>query len=100
MSISKEQLNQSFKDKAYVELEDLVHLIEENFGYSVTLKRKDGLPSLKEEQKIRMTSLVFKDEGVLTQLQQAQKDRRDGISTYSESEEEFARLLDEVGNEK
>ncbi|MDT3425092.1 ribosomal protein L7/L12 [Paenibacillus forsythiae] len=100
MSISKEQLEQSFKDKSYVELKDLVQLIEENFGFSVTLQRKDKQPTFTEEQKKRMTSLIFKDDSVLTQLHQAQKDRTDGISTYSDSEEEFAKLLDEVGNEK
>ncbi|MEK3686578.1 hypothetical protein [Paenibacillus sp. FSL R10-2736] len=45
-----------------------------------------------DEQKKRMTSVIFKDEAVLSQLQQAQKDRNEGISTYSDSEEEFAQL--------
>lgn len=31
MSISKKQLEQSFRDKSYVKLKDLVQLIEENF---------------------------------------------------------------------
>lgn len=42
-----------------------------------------------------MTSVIFNNEGVLSQLQQAQKDRKDGISTYSDSEEEFAEFLNE-----
>lgn len=100
MSISKEQLDQSFKNKSYVELKDLVQLIEENFGFNVTLQRKDGQPTFTDEQKKRMTSVIFKDGAVLSQLKQAQKDRKDGISTYSDSEEEFAELLNEVGNEK
>ncbi|OMF33383.1 hypothetical protein BK132_04055 [Paenibacillus sp. FSL H8-0259] len=54
---------------------------------------------LTDEQKKQMTSVIFKDEGVLSQLQQAQKDRRDGISTYSDSEEEFAQLLNKTQNE-
>ncbi|MFC6652312.1 hypothetical protein [Paenibacillus rhizoplanae] len=54
---------------------------------------------LTDEQKKQMTSVIFKDEGVLSQLQQAQKDHRDGISTYSDSEEEFAQLLDKTQNE-
>ncbi|WP_339223484.1 hypothetical protein [Paenibacillus sp. FSL H8-0332] len=53
---------------------------------------------LTDEQK-KLTSVIFKDEGVLSQLQQAQKDRRDGISTYSDSEEEFAQLLNNIQNE-
>jgi hypothetical protein len=40
MTISKDQLEKSFKNKSYVELEDLVQLIEDNFGFSVTLKKK------------------------------------------------------------
>ncbi|AIQ16981.1 hypothetical protein H70357_10145 [Paenibacillus sp. FSL H7-0357] len=96
MSISKEQLEQSFQGKSYVDLKDLVQLIEENFGFNVTLQRKDEQPIFTEEQKKRMTSVIFKDEGVLSQLQQAQKDRKDGVSTYSDSEEEFTQLLKEA----
>ncbi|MGF7046629.1 hypothetical protein J2T13_001127 [Paenibacillus sp. DS2015] len=99
MSISKEQLEQSFRDKSNVELEDLVQLIEENFGFNVMLQRKDEHPTFTDKQKKRMTSVIFKDEGVLTQLQHAQKDRTDGISTYNDSEEEFAKLLNEVEND-
>jgi hypothetical protein len=98
MSISKEQLEQSFRGKAYVELKDLVQLIEDNFGFNVTLQRKNE-PAFTDEQKKRMTSVIFKDEGVLSQLKQAQKDRKDGISTYSDSEEEFSQLLKEAQNE-
>jgi hypothetical protein len=47
-----------------------------------------------------MASIIFKDDSVLHQLRQTQKDVEAGISTYSDSEEEFARLQDEVGNEK
>lgn len=99
LSISKEQFEQSFKDKSFFELEDLVHLIEDNFGYNVTLKKKDN-SELTDEQKKKMEFVIFKDESVLHQLRQTQKDVEAGISAYSDSEEEFARLLYEVGNEK
>jgi hypothetical protein len=98
LSLSKEQLEQSFKDKSYVELEDLVQLIEDNFGYSVTLKRKDK-SMLTDGQKKQMTSAIFKDKEVLYQLRQAKKDREAGTSTHSDSEEEFAQLLAEIDNE-
>ncbi|WP_340022317.1 hypothetical protein MHI24_25315 [Paenibacillus sp. FSL K6-1096] len=52
--------------------------------------------TLTDEQKQQMTSVIFKDEDILSQLLQAQKDRMDGISTYSNSEEEFAQLLDKI----
>ena len=50
MSISKEQLEQSFRDKSSVELEDLVQLIEENFGFNVTLQRKNEQPTFTDEE--------------------------------------------------
>lgn len=93
MSISKEQLDHSLCGKSYVELKDLVQLIEDNFGYSVTLQRKKERHILTEEQKARITSFIFKDESVLSQLHQAMNDRGHGISTYSDSEDEFAQLL-------
>lgn len=99
MSISKEQLEQSFQGKSFVELKDLVQLIEENFGFNVTLQRKDEQPTFTDEQKKRMTSVIFKEEAVLSQLQQAQKDRESAISTYSDNEEEFAQLLKEMRND-
>lgn len=54
----------------------------------------------KEHFKQKMTSAIFNDEVVLYQLRQAQKDRQDGISSYSDSEEEFSQLLNEIRNEK
>jgi hypothetical protein len=97
MSLTKDQLEQSFKDKTYVELDDLIQLIEDNFGYSVTLKKKDRLS---DDQKKKMTSEIFRDEAVLYQLRQAKQDREQGVSTYSDSEEEFTKLLTEVDNGK
>ncbi len=97
MSLTKDQFEQSFKNKAYVELDDLVKLIEDNFGYSVTLKKKHHLT---DEQKKKLTSEIFRDESVLNQLRQAQQDREQGVSTYSDSEEEFAKLLIEAENGK
>lgn len=100
MSISKDTLDQSFKHKSVVELEDLVHFIEDHFGYQVTLRKKMDTVSLSKEQKQKLTSVIFKDPHVLYQLKQANDDRQKGISTYSDSEEEFAQLLDEVSHDK
>ncbi|WP_342477329.1 hypothetical protein NYE24_29870 [Paenibacillus sp. FSL H7-0350] len=47
-----------------------------------------------------MSTVIFKDEDVLSQLRKAKNDRENGISTYSNSEEEFAQLLKEVQNEQ
>lgn len=46
-----------------------------------------------------IVSHTANDELKVEILQQAQKDRRDGISTYSDSEEEFAQLLNKTQNE-
>lgn len=100
MSISKEQLEQSLQGKSYVDLKDLVQLIEENFGFNVTLQRREERSTFTEEQKKRMSAVIFKDEDVLSQIRQAKYDQENGISTYSDSEEDFAQLLKEVQNEK
>jgi hypothetical protein len=97
VSISKEQLEHSFKDKSYVELEDLVHLIEDNFGYNVTFKKKDN-SELTDDHKKKMSSILFKDESVLHQLRQTQEDIEAGMLIYSDNEEDFARLINEVEN--
>lgn len=59
MSISKEQLEQSFNNKSIVELEDLVRLIEENFGYTVTLKKKENGNISDEQKKLPMKRLDY-----------------------------------------
>lgn len=100
MFISKDILEQSFKDKSVVELEDLVHIIEDHFGYSVSLSKKADSISLTDKQKQKLTSIIFKDPDVLYQLEQANHDRQKNISSYSDSEEEFAQLLDEVAHDK
>ncbi|ETT33410.1 hypothetical protein MKZ07_00010 [Paenibacillus sp. FSL P4-0338] len=89
-----------FQGKSYVDLKDLVQLIEENFGFNVTLQRKEDHPNFTEDQKKRMSTVIFKDEDVLSQLHKAKNDRENGISTYSNSEEAFAQLLKEVQNEQ
>ncbi|OMF84554.1 hypothetical protein BK147_33095 [Paenibacillus sp. FSL R7-0337] len=78
----------------------MVQLIEENFGFNVTLQRKEDHPNFTEDQKKRMSTVIFKDEDVLSQLRKAKNDRENGISTYSNSEEAFAQLLKEVQNEQ
>ncbi|MNN98472.1 hypothetical protein D3C81_2178710 [compost metagenome] len=75
-----------------------MQLIEDNFGFNVTLQRKDE-PAFTDEQKNKMASVIFNDKDVLSQLRQAKHDRENGISTYSDSEEEFAQLLKEAQNE-
>lgn len=89
MSLSKHTLEQSFKEKSVV-------LIEDHFGYHDQLTRKDEAEGLTTEQKKMLTSVIFNDPDVIKQLSQAELDRQNDISTYSDDEEEFARLLTEV----
>ncbi|MDF2658946.1 MAG: hypothetical protein K0Q94_1737 [Paenibacillus sp.] len=96
MLLSKQTLELSFKGKSVVELEDLVHLIENHFGYHVQLTPKEEPKVLTDTQKKRLTSIIFNDPNVINQLAQAEKDRQNGVSTYSDDEEEFSRLLSEV----
>ncbi|WP_379206603.1 hypothetical protein [Paenibacillus sp. GCM10012303] len=96
MSLSKQTLELSFKGKSVVELEDLVHLIENHIGYQVQLTPKEEPKVLTDTQKKRLTSIIFNDPNVINQLAQAEKDRQNGVSTYSDDEEEFSRLLSEV----
>jgi hypothetical protein len=97
MALSREQLERNLKNKPFVELDDLVQLIEDNFGYSVTLKKKRIVSS---EQKKQLASAIFKNEGVLSQLRQSKRDKEAGISTYSDSDEEFERPFTEADNAK
>ncbi|MWC26916.1 hypothetical protein [Paenibacillus sp. MMS18-CY102] len=100
MALSKHELEQSFRDKSVVELEDLVHLIEDHFGYHVRLTRKEEQVSLPDIQKKKMTAAIFNDPNVIHQLTQAELDRQKGISTYSDDEEEFARLIAETKHDQ
>ncbi|MBB3108342.1 F0F1-type ATP synthase delta subunit [Paenibacillus phyllosphaerae] len=100
MSLSKKALEQSFKDKSVVELEDLVHLIEDHFGYHVQLTRLEQSVELTDTQKKKLTSEIFRDQNVIHQLTQAENDRHNGISTYSDDEDEFARFLNEMNHGK
>lgn len=52
------------------------------------------------EQKKRMAPVIFKDEQVLYPLRQARNDRKAGVTTYSDSEEQFAQLIAEVEHGK
>lgn len=48
--ITKEQFEKSLGDKSRIELDDLIHVIEEQFGYKVSIAK-----NYTEEQKEKMT---------------------------------------------
>ena len=92
--ITKDQLDKSLKHKTFIELEDLVELIEQQFGYQVSLAKKDH-SSLTEEQKKKMTKIIFSDEDVLRQLNESElESEENGIESF----EDFKRFMNEVRN--
>lgn len=82
------------KNKSVIELNELKQVIEEQFDYHVSLSKKRKDESLTK----RVIEVIMSDEDVLDQLRKAKADREEGISTYSDDEEEFARLVDEVNS--
>ncbi|BBI32267.1 hypothetical protein [Cohnella abietis] len=50
--------------------------------------------------RLLLTTFIFNDADVIYQLSQAEKDRQEAISTYSDNEEEFAVLLSEIIHKK
>jgi hypothetical protein len=92
--ITKHQLDNSLKHKTFIELEDLVELIEQQFGYQVSLAKKDH-NNLTEEQKKKLAKIVFSDEDVLRQLQESESEPE---NNDIESHEDFARFMNEARN--
>jgi hypothetical protein len=87
--ITKDQLDHSLKHKTFIELEDLVELIEQQFGYQVSLAKKDH-NNLTEEQKKKLAKIVFSDEDVLRQLQESESEPE---KNDIESHEDFIVML-------
>lgn len=87
--ITKERFERNIKSTSVVELVELVKVIEEEFGYSVSLAKKDR-DKLTEEQKKRMTKAVFENKEILRQLDQSEWDQEENDIT---DPHEFAKLL-------
>lgn len=92
--ITKDQLDNSLKHKTFIELEDLVELIEQKFGYQVSLAKKDH-SNISGEQKKKMAKIMFSDEDVLRQLQESESEPE--INDI-ESHEDFIRFMNEASN--
>lgn len=90
--ITKEQLNNNLGNKSKIELVDLIQVIEEQFGYRVSISRK-----FTEEQKKKMTKAIFSNEDVLRQLDESELEPE---GNDIESFEDYSRFMKEVGNEQ
>lgn len=86
--LTREQFDKIFKDKSVIEPEDLVYVLEEKLGYSVSLKKRHRLT---EGDKRRMTKAIFSNEEILKQLQESAANQN-----YIYDEEEFTRFVEEV----
>lgn len=92
--ITREKFESKVKNKSVIELSELIQVIEEQFGYDVYLSKKRKDETLTK----RVTEAIMSNEDVLNQLKKAKADREAGISTYSDDEKEFSRLVDEVNS--
>jgi hypothetical protein len=92
--ITRERFEKIVKGKDKIDLDELVMVIENEFGYSVKLEEKNGI-NISEEQTRKMTDLIFSNEDVLKQLHESSKETDDD---YIDDEEEFMRLIKEAAD--
>lgn len=90
--ITHKDLEKIFQGKEEIQAEDLVYVLEEKLGYSVSIEKK---PQFTEKQKKRMTDWIFSNEEILRQLRESAEN-----PDYIEDEEEFSRFIQEVRNER
>lgn len=87
--ITRERFEKIVKNKHRIDLEELVMVIESEFGYSVKLEEKDK-NTFTELQRRSMTDIIFKNENVLKQLHDSSFESDDD---YIEDEEAFMKLI-------
>jgi hypothetical protein len=89
--ITRERFDNVVKNKHIINLEELINIIENEFGYSVNLEDKDK--GTYNKQQIReMTKAIFNNPKVLKQLHESSLEPDD---EYIEGEEEFIKLIHE-----
>jgi hypothetical protein len=89
--ITKEQFEKSLGNKSKIALNDLIHVIEEQFGYKVSISKK-----FTEEQKKKMTKAIFTNEDVLKQLDESELEPEgNDIGSF----EAYTRFMKEVPSE-
>jgi hypothetical protein len=92
--ITRERFEKIIRGKDKIDLEELVMVIENEFGYSVKLEEKKQA-DFTEGQKTRMTDLIFSNEQVLKQLRKSSKESEDD---YIDDEETFMRIIKEAAD--
>jgi hypothetical protein len=90
--ITKEQFDKSLGNKSKIGLDDLIQVIEEQFGYKVSISKK-----YTDEEKKKMTKAIFTNEDVLRQLDESELEPEgNDIGSY----EAYIRFMKEVRNER
>ncbi|QGQ98458.1 hypothetical protein EHS13_28040 [Paenibacillus psychroresistens] len=97
--VTKEQFDEfynTFKNRNVIEVNELVQVMEKQFGYKADLIQ----PTPTLEQKGKITDAIFSNQEILQQLRQSKMDRDDGIPIYSNDIADFTKLVDEIADER
>jgi hypothetical protein len=89
--ITRERFEKVIKNKNVINLDELITIIENEFGYTVNLEEKNKI-NLNEQQKKKMTKVIFNNPEVLKQLHESSLESDDD---YIRNEEEFMKIIRE-----
>ena len=97
--VTKEQFDNfynTFKNRAEIEVNELYQVMEKQFGYGSNKLPRPLSPTQKDE----ITRVIFSNEDVLDQLKKSKLDRDKGIIPYSNDVNDFAKLVNELNDER
>ncbi|UOF91245.1 hypothetical protein LSG31_03020 [Fodinisporobacter ferrooxydans] len=95
--ITREILDKYVGDKEIIEESVLIRLMKEEFGRTIPNEEEYDSDNLAEDQRKRMTKAISENVEILKQIKNAKiKRSAQGLSSYSEDEKEFDRLVHEV----
>ena len=89
--ITRERFEKVIKNKQIINLDELITVIENEFGYTVNLEEKNKV-NLNEQQKKKMSKVIFNNPEVLKQLQESSLESDD---EYIGNEDEFMEIIRE-----
>jgi hypothetical protein len=89
--ITRERFEKVIKNKNVINLDELITIIEEEFGYTVNLEEKNKV-NINEQQKKKMSKVIFNNPEVLKQLHESLLESDDD---YIKNEEEFMKIIRE-----
>jgi hypothetical protein len=89
--ITRERFEKVIKNKHIINLDELISVIENEFGYTVNLEEKNKV-IFSDQQKRKMTKAIFNNPEVLKQLHESSLE---SDHEYIEDEEEFMKIIRE-----